>query len=410
MIESSSFWIVLLGSVVVYWSLPKRARLWFLALVSIAYLATAAPRDVKIHSYAHAAILTGFGLLGFWLAPRTSARSGWPRWLRRCVFWVLIGLPLAYLTFAKYIAPSSWWHGTEIGSYAVPLGISYICFKLIHMIVETARDPSKSGTLGGYLCNLFLFPIDAAGPIERYDHFLKCRSDRLIPDDILHGVTRIIYGLIKRFVILESLFADDWRFVTRGALPERLAALSPLVMWRMAIYVFLYLYLDFSAYSDIAIGCCRLFGIRIMENFNWPILAPNIATFWRRWHMTLTGWCTSYIYMPVIGLTRRMGLATLLTFIVIGLWHGTAKSTLPWLLWGIYHAAGMIFYQYWAKLKRFYKWAWCEHWLWYGAGVAITILFVSLGTFVALAEPTSFAQAGDILKQMTFPGRHHAAL
>jgi alginate O-acetyltransferase complex protein AlgI len=409
-IESLSFWIVLLGSVIVYWALPKRARLWFLALVSIAYLATTAPRDVKIHSYAHAAILTGCALLGFWLAPRTGAKSTWPRWLRRLVFWSLIGLPLGYLTFAKYVIPAAWWHGTEIGSYAVPLGISYICFKLIHMIVETARDPSRSGTLSAYLCNLFLFPIASAGPIERYDHFLKSRSEQLVPDDILHGLTRIIYGLIKRFVILEALFADDWRFVTRGALPERLAALGPLVMWRMAIYVFLYLYLDFSAYSDIAIGCCRLFGIRIMENFDWPILAPNIATFWRRWHMTLTGWCTSYVYMPVIGLTRRMGLATLLTFIVIGLWHGTAKSTLPWLLWGIYHGAGMIFYQYWAKLKRIYKWAWCEHWLWYGAGVAITILFVSLGTFVALAEPTSFAQAGDILKQMTIPGRHHAAI
>ena len=322
----------------------------------------------------------------------------------------MIGLPLGYLTFAKYVVPSAWWHGTPIQSYAVPLGISYICFKLIHMIVDAARDPSRSGSLDGYLCNLFLFPIDAAGPIERYDHFLKNHSDRLVGDDILQGLTRIIYGLIKRFVILETFFADAWRFVTRGALPERIGLLSSLVMWKLAIYVFLYLYLDFSAYSDIAIGCCRLFGIRIMENFDWPILAPNIAAFWRRWHMTLTGWCTAYVYMPVVGLTRRLGLATLMTFIVIGLWHGTARSTLPWLLWGIYHGVGMIFYQYWAKLKRLHKWVWCEHWLWYGAGVALTILFVSLGTFVALAEPTTFAEAGIILRQMAFIGRHHASV
>jgi alginate O-acetyltransferase complex protein AlgI len=384
--------------------------MWFLAMVSIAYLATVSPRDVKIHPYTHAGILVVFGILGYALAGCTSARSTWPRWVKRIVFWVLIGLPLGYLLFAKYVIPSAWFHGTPIGAYSVPLGISYICFKLIHMIVDAARDPKKSGTLDAYLSNLFLYPTTAAGPIERYDNFLKSRSEHLFGDDILQGLTRIIYGLIKRFVILEVLFADAWRFVTHGALSERIADLSPFAMWKLAIYTFLYLYLDFSAYSDIAIGCCRLFGIRIMENFDWPILAPNIAVFWRRWHMTLTNWCTSYIYMPVVGVTRRLGLATLLTFLVIGLWHGTAKSTLPWVLWGIYHGVGMIFYQYWSKLKRFYKWAWCEHWLWYGAGVASTVLFVSLGTFVALAEPTSFAQAGDILRQMTFPGRHHAVL
>ena len=82
-----------------------------------------------------------------------------------------------------------------------------------------------------------------------------------------------------------------------------------------------------------------------MENFNWPILAPNIASFWKRWHMTLTGWCTSYVYMPIVGATRRLNLATFATFVVIGLWHGTFKSNLPWVLWGMYNGAGMIGYQ-----------------------------------------------------------------
>jgi alginate O-acetyltransferase complex protein AlgI len=145
-----------------------------------------------------------------------------------------------------------------------------------------------------------------------------------------------------------------------------------------------------------------------MENFNWPIFAPNIVSFWKRWHMTLTGWCQSYVYMPMVGLTRRMGLATLATFLVIGAWHGCARQSLPWLLWGAYHGVGMIGYQYWARLKRFYKWAWCDHWLWYGAGVVLTLLFVSLGGMVALAEPKSFREAGDMLARMTFLGKPHA--
>jgi hypothetical protein len=68
----------------------------------------------------------------------------------------------------------------------------------------------------------------------------------------------------------------------------------------------------------------------------------------------------------------------------------------------------MIGYQYWARLKRFYKWAWCDHWLWYGAGVVLTLLFVSLGGMVALAEPKSFREAGDMLARMTFLGKPHA--
>ena len=208
---------MLLGSVLIYWSLPVRLRLWFLALVSITYLAIVSPRDVKIHSYTHAAILTALALLCYRLAPITANKAS-PRWIRRTIFWGLILLVLGYMCFAKYVLTAGWFHGSDLRNYALPLGISYLCFKLIHMTVDSARDPSKYRSLGAYLCNLFLFPITPAGPIERYDHFVKNHSDRFSADDLLQGVTRIVYGLIKRFVIAESLFAESWRFVTHGAL------------------------------------------------------------------------------------------------------------------------------------------------------------------------------------------------
>ena len=189
---------------------------------------------------------------------------------------------------------------------------------------------------------------------------------------------------------------------------EQLPHTTALDLWAIAIAVFLYLYLDFSAYTDIAVGCCLLFGIRVMENFNWPIIAPNIASFWKRWHMTLTDWCQRYVYMPLVGLTRKINTSLFVTFLVIGLWHGTSKATIPWVLWGAYNGVGMIAYQYWARLKRLYKWAWCDHWLWYGAGVVVTLLFISLGTFIALAEPDTFTQARQILVQMSFLGKVHA--
>jgi alginate O-acetyltransferase complex protein AlgI len=417
MIDSLLFWILLIGAVAVHWSLPARWRLWFLALVSIGYLALASPRDVKIHAYAHAGILLGLALLCYVLGPLTAGPRALstdagavakPLWLRRLIFWGLIGLILGYLVFAKYILPATWWRGSFLRTYAVPLGISYFCFKLIDMLVYTARNPLRFRSLDSYLCCLFLFPTAAAGPIERYEQFIKNDRSSSPAQDILQGTTRIIYGLIKRFVIVESLFSEPWRYVTHGALLEHLRRSGGLLLWKDAVLVFIYLYLDFSAYSDIAIGGCRLFGIRIMENFDWPILAPNIASFWKRWHMTLTGWCQNYIYMPIVGLTRRIGFATFATFAVIGLWHGSNRDNLPWLLWGIYHGIGLIGYQYWVRLKRSYKWAWCNHWLWYGAGVAMTILFVSLGDLVALSGTTSFAQAGQIVFRMSFLGRHHA--
>jgi alginate O-acetyltransferase complex protein AlgI len=346
-------------------------------------------------------------LLCYILAPLT-ARATYPSWLRRIIFWSLILAIVGYVFHEKYVTPSANPDDPELRSYAVPLGLSYISFRLMHMVVESARNPSRYRSLSPYLCNVFLFPTASAGPIERYEHFLGNRADSFRMDDLLQGTTRIIYGLIKRFVIAESLFSDSWREVTSGSVLEQLHRLSGFYLWKSAIAVFFYIYLDFSAYTDIAIGCCRLFGIRVMENFNWPIFAPNIVSFWKRWHMTLTGWCQSYVYMPMVGLTRRMGLATLATFLVIGAWHGCARQSLPWLLWGAYHGVGMIGYQYWARLKRFYKWAWCDHWLWYGAGVVLTLLFVSLGGMVALAEPKSFREAGDMLARMTFLGKPHA--
>jgi alginate O-acetyltransferase complex protein AlgI len=413
MIESWVFWAMLAGALLVHASLPLRWRFWFLAVISIAYLCIASPNNVKIHPYAHALILLGLALACYYLAPLTAdprafaAQGGsavsLPRlWLRRLIFWGLISLILGYLCWMKYVLPSFWWRGAILKYYALPLGVSYFSFKLIDMLIYSARNPLKPRSLDSYLSSVFLFPTAAAGPIERYEHFQQNAHLVSRSDDLLQGATRIIYGLIKRFVIVESLFSDQWRYVTRGAMWEHLPRTSPWHLWWAAISVFLYLYIDFSAYSDIAIGCCRLFGIRLMENFNWPVFAPNIASFWKRWHMTLTGWCTSYVYMPIVGWTRRMNVATFATFVVIGLWHGTFKSNLPWLLWGIYNGLGMIGYQYWVRIKRFYKWAWCNHWMWYGAGIAVTLLFVSVGDLLALAEPPNLAQAGRILIRMSF--------
>ena len=102
------------------------------------------------------------------------------------------------------------------------------------------------------------------------------------------------------------------------------------------------LYFDFSGYSDLAIGIARLFGYRIMENFNWPYLARNVSDFWKRWHMSLTGWFRDYVFIPLGGSRGTLGLTirnTLLVMAITGLWHGAGWH---FVLWGLYHALGLI--------------------------------------------------------------------
>lgn len=181
---------------------------------------------------------------------------------------------------------------------------------------------------------------------------------------------------------------------------EHLHALSPVTVWVFLVLHFLTAYLDFSAYSDIAIGASRLFGLRVMENFNWPIFASSISDFWRRWHMTLARWCQSYVYMPVIGLTRNPYAAIFSTFIVMGLWHAGA---LHWFAWGLHHALGVAVYTRWARWTRTRGWAFTAHWAWRPVATAITILYVSVaGAYTSTFGVAPFADALRIVARLAF--------
>ena len=290
----------------------------------------------------------------------------------------------------------------SVPNYALPLGISYITFKLIHAVIEMARGNLRNRRFDSFLAYVFLFPSASAGPIERYDHFLVNHSLPLGRQDIAEAGTRIIVGLIKRFVIAGMLLGSDWHFIVGGQLMANIDKLHSETLWRYAGESVLYIYLDFSAYSDIAIGASRLLGIRLMDNFDWPILASNLPAFWKRWHMTLTGWCQSYVYFPVLGLSRMPNLAIFITFVVIGLWHCNAFAILPWTLWGVYHGLGMVGYQGWSRLKRKRRSTWTDSKLWLVVAVVLTQAFVCAGELVALSEPTNLHDAWMLIGKLIF--------
>ena len=193
----------------------------------------------------------------------------------------------------------------------------------------------------------------------------------------VEGITRIIHGLIKAFVIAQLLQPANFGApATSEQLLNRYDDIATWKIWAFLAVTYLFAYIDFSAYSDIAIGSARLFGFRIMENFNWPILAVNISDFWRRWHMTLSSFCQNYVYVPVMARTRTPYAAAFATFLTMGIWHG---ATPGWVMWGVYHACGVAGYMAYARRMRRYKW-WRETstaTTGAGSGLPLTFAFVS---------------------------------
>ena len=344
MIQSYVFWLVTAGALVVFWNLPKGVRYGFLACASIGYLVTLAPMSILG--------LTVWALAFYWLAPKAIGNGP----VAARMIWGLILAILGYLAYFKYIPPiiDAVSGGVSAETLLVPLGISYFTFKLIHYAIEVRRGNITDRSLQQFLCYIFLFSIYTAGPIERFDQFLENQDDRPKLDSFVVGLTRIFHGLIKKLVFGELVLRPCLKSVATGnILLDRLGDLQTYEVWSFMVISYLIIYMDFSAYSDIAIGTSRLFGLRIMENFNFPFIANSISDYWKRWHISLSTWCQTYVYMPVIGLTRNPYLAAYACFIVMGLWHA---GTFGRICWGAYHATGVAIYMIWSQYKRKRRW------------------------------------------------------
>jgi alginate O-acetyltransferase complex protein AlgI len=372
------FWAYLAGAVVVHWLLPLAARGWWIAGASTAYLVTQGTRHEGLWGVAGALAAS----LAVWaVAPRLTGPAP-----KRVLFAVLLAL-VGFLAAFKYLPPllRALWPEDALASVVLPLGISYFVFKLIHYAVETSRGNVKERSLGTFLSWMLLAPIFTAGPIERFDHFVRERETRWSGRFAVEGLTRVVHGLVKKFLVADWLVQD---LLNSGRTPRSVVAALDATSGRDArlflVCVFLYAYFDFAGYSDLAIGTSRLFGLRIQENFDAPLLARNLSTFWKKWHMTLAGWCQSYVYMPALGITRNPYVAVVATFVVMGLWHA---ANLNYVAWGLWQAAGVCVALTWTRwrMRRGFRPAtsgWRSWW-----GIPVTLAFFTLGlTFSATYE------------------------
>lgn len=383
MISSALWWLFLGLGPVVYWLLPERLRAPALTTGSFALLTTFAPLDIAGMAAVAAAVYFAHGLKdrgGGGAAARLGA-------LGRTPFLVLA--VLIYFFWNKYLpAIALALSGREsVLNLVIPLGVSYFSFKLLHYTIDRGRNSLPAHGFWDFASFMFLAPIFTAGPIERFEHYLAHRESRFRFEFVAEGSIRIAQGLVKKFILgVVAMEAIDTLTDQRGALSVLMAPedASPFLIWRTLLLLLLYVYLDFSAYSDIAIGSSRLFGLRIMENFNWPFLATTLQQFWQRWHMTLATWVRVYIYMSVVALTRNPYAASIVTFAAMGAWHAAWPA--HWVLWGLWHGLGLVAltalgrYRSKRKIKppRFIAWrilAWATTIGWVALGGSFTALY-----------------------------------
>ena len=230
-------------------------------------------------------------------------------------------------------APIAW------SNIPLPLGISFFTFHAISYVVDVYKRNAKAErNLFDFALYILLFPQLIAGPIIRWRDFtdqIAGRDWRMA--DVAYGLRRFLLGLGKKVLIANTLgrVADAIFVLGEGQLTTPLA-------WLGLVCYTLQIYFDFSGYSDMALGLMRLFGFRILENFNYPYIAQSIREFWRRWHISLSNWFLDYLYVPLGG--NREGTARayrnlVIVFLLCGLWHG---ASWPFVLWGVWHGLFLV--------------------------------------------------------------------
>ena len=217
----------------------------------------------------------------------------------------------------------------------LPVGISFYTFQALSYSIDVYRgkiEPTKD--IVAFFAFISFFPQLVAGPIERATNllpqFLKKREFDY--DTAVDGMRQILWGLFKKIVVADNcaVYVDQ----VFSTYTEQTGSTLLLA----AIFFTFQIYGDFSGYSDIAIGTAKLFGIKLMRNFNVPYFSRDIAEFWRRWHISLTTWFRDYVYIPLGG--SRVSKAkvvrnTFIIFLLSGFWHG---ANWTFIAWGAYHA------------------------------------------------------------------------
>jgi alginate O-acetyltransferase complex protein AlgI len=351
---SLSYLLFFVAVAVVYWLLPTaRARRTLLVAATLFWFLL----GVWWHALAAIAMATTGWLTARWIASRPEEERGVPTL-------VGIALPVLWFVLFRYAAP---WTGHEPAEWSTlpwwlpnpllaPLGLSFIMFETIAIQVDLYWSKlDRPGRWWSHVEFALYFPTRVIGPMRSYQDFTEQLATRIpvTGADVAAGVGRIAIGLVKKVMIANPVGT----FALFNLRPEMIegGAGIPLLLGLYAYWVFLYF--DFSGYSDIVIGLSRLLGIRIQENFASPWLATNISEYWQRWHMSLSGWVREYIFQPaaIAWRNHRLGApaGAFLSMVVLGLWHGIE---LRYVAFGAFHGLLLAGYMLYREAQRGRPW------------------------------------------------------
>lgn len=348
-------------SLLIYWSMPTKYRSRVLVIISIT--------GVGLASLNTLIILLSIALVVF-LIFRFN-RVGW------LVSFFVVLISLVIFKYTPFIINNLNRVGFhfKVPTIIFPIGISFFTFKLLAILFDwhNGKLSRDDITFTDYMLSLFFLPAFTSGPINRYPLL------RIDSNHIEDSIERIVWGFFKKLLIAGTLLNFYTPLLGEGT-PFK---------YLIAAYAYsFYIYFDFSGYTDIAIGLGQLFGYKLPENFAHPYLQKNISEFWKKWHMSLTQWFRDYVFIPIGGSRvsfYRIIVNTIILMLLTGIWHGAGWN---FILWGLYHAFGLITWRIWRKIAiRYAKLtAIRAHKLFSYGAIFLTFNFVTMG-WILFATP-----------------------
>ena len=339
--NSLEFLIFLPIIFIIFWAVPSRWRWIPLLIASYYFYMYWSPRLI---------FLILFTTLVSYLCGILLERVGERLAMRRAILALTMVTCLGVLVFFKYFnfLYESFFDLAQLfggngpaGYFSIilPVGISFYTFQTASYVVDVYRGSIKAERHLGYFA-LFVtfFPQLVAGPIERPGALLpQLKAEKHLKSVDFVGAFRFMtVGFFKKIAVA------DFIGITVNATYENVAGANGLAALISTLLFSVQIYCDFSGYSDIAVGCAKLFGVNLTENFNKPYSARSIKEFWNRWHISLSSWLRDYIYFPIGGSrvkTWRWVFNVSLVFFVSGLWHGASYN---FIIWGLLHALFQI--------------------------------------------------------------------
>ncbi len=288
-----------------------------------------------------------------------------------------------------------------IPKFSLPIGISFYTFQTISYVVDVYKNKIHAQKhFSKFFMYVSLYPQLVAGPIVLYKQ-VSAEIDFRETDirSISTGATRFIYGLSKKVIV-----ANGAGLLASQYLNGDLSSLSVAGAWFGIFMYTLQIYYDFSGYSDMAIGLGRIFGFNYPENFCYPYISGSATEFWRRWHITLSGFFRDYVYIPLGGNKNHMYRNLFIVWFLTGLWHGASFNFIIWgLFWGVLIAMEKKF-----LLKYLQKLPWYINrpYMWIVIMVSWAIFYFTdlnkLGQFIQIMFGFSGHPLSDISTEINF--------